>query len=227
MQTGQDGLSHRLEALIEKLPEEKRTPLRELLLSLLEPTQKLQAHRDSLERLEEKYLLALKEDERDQNVVNFRRVEIPETVPKPQRRWRLKSPCLIEAATYGELFRMAFELHLRSARSIFLSWHDIDPGSRQKPEVILELVSCTIFIPDITRVSIFEQQSLLNVLRTKAEEKPMLMAGTHAPFSDLQTLAMLDKEFLSEISQAYLKLTKPVAQYKREGLIRYFLESLS
>ena len=70
MRTGQDGLSHRLEALIEKLPEEKRTPLRELLLNLLEPAL---AQRDSLARLEEKYLLALKEDERDEKVVNIRR----------------------------------------------------------------------------------------------------------------------------------------------------------
>jgi hypothetical protein len=224
MRTSQDGLSHRLEALLEKMPEEKRTPLRELLLNLLEPAQ---AHRDSLARLEEKYLLALKEDQRDENVVNFRRVEVPESVPPPKRRWALKAPCLIESPTYGELFRMAFELHLKSARSIFLSWHDIDPGSRQKPEVLLELVSCTIFIPDITRISLFEQESLLKVLLSPADEKPLVMAGTHVPFSDLQTLSMMNKDFLNEVSQAYLKLTKPVAQYKREGLIRYFLESLS
>ena len=226
MQTGQDGLSHRLEALLEKLPEEKRTPLRELLLSLLEPTQKMQAHRDSLARLEERYLVALKED---QNVVNFRRVEKPDiqTLPKTQRRWLLKSPCLIESHSYGELFRMAFELHLRSARSIFLSWQDIDPGSRQKPKVILELISCTIFIPDITKISTYEQESILRVLQASADDKPMIMAGTHSPYADLQANSSLNKDFLNEISHAYLKLTKPVAQYKREGLIRYFLESLS
>jgi|GEM_PF-1566415 len=225
MQTGQDGLSHRLEALIEKLPEEKRTPLRELLLSLLEPAQKMRDHRDSLERLEEKYLVALKED---QNVVNFRPLpHKPEAIPKTQRRWSLKQPCLIEAATYGELFRMAFELHLKSARSIFLSWHDIDPGSRQKPHVLMELVSCTIFIPDIARISEFEQASILRVLRTPVDDKPLFMAGTHVPYSDLQANSAMNKELLSAISQAYLKLTKPVAQYKREGLIRYFLESLS
>lgn len=227
MRTTQDGLSHRLEALIEKLPEEKRTPLRELLLSLLEPAQKMQTHRDSLERLEEKYLLALKEDEKDQTVVNFRRIDKQESIPKTQRRWLLKSPCLIEAASYGELFRMAFELHLRSARSIFLSWHDIDPGSRQKPHVLLELTACTIFIPDVTRISAFEQNAILSVLRAVADEKPLFMVGTHAPYAELQTLSSLNKDFLNEISHAYLKLTKPVAQYKREGLIRYFLESLS
>lgn len=225
MQIGHDGLSHRLEALIEKLPEEKRTPLRELLLSLLEPAQKMRAHRDSLERLEEKYLLALKED---QNILNFRPVpQKSDILPKTQRRWLLKQPCLIEAASHGELFRMAFELHLRSARGIFLSWHDIDPGGRQKPNVLLELISCTIFIPDISRISNYEQDSILRVLRDPAEEKPLFMAGTHVPYAELQALSSLNKELLSEISQAYLKLTKPVAQYKREGLIRYFLESLS
>ncbi len=45
--------------LIEKLPEEKRSPLRELLQSLLEPALKMQVQRDSLERLEQKYVLAL------------------------------------------------------------------------------------------------------------------------------------------------------------------------
>lgn len=224
MRTGHDGLSHRLEALIEKLPEEKQTPLRELLLSLLDPAQKMQSQRDSLERLEEKYLIALKED---QNVVNFRRLDKPEAIPKTQKRWPLKLPCLIEAASYGELFRMAFELHLKSARSIFLSWHDIDPGSRQKPQVLLELTSCTIFVPDITKVNMYEQASMLKVLKSPALDKPLLMVGTHLPYAELQALSSLNKDFLDTVSHAYLKLTKPVAQYKREGLIRYFLESLS
>ena len=224
MRTNPDGLSHRLEALIEKLPEEKRTPLRELLISLLEPTRKLQSHRDSLVRLEEKYLLALKED---QNVLNFRRIENTDHEPvRSERRWPLKAPCLIETSSAGELFRMAFELHLRSNRSIFLSWHDLDAASRQKPKVLLELTSCTLFIPDFAKVSSYEQACILRVLLDEATEKPLFMAGTQIPYSELQATSSLSKQLLEEISQAYLKLTKPVAQYKREGLIRYFLESL-
>jgi hypothetical protein len=154
MRTNQDGLSHRLEALIEKLPEERRTPLRELLLSLLEP----KAHRDSLIRLEEKYLLALKEDE---NVINFRRPETHDEPTRKERRWKIKAPCLIEAHSPGELFRMAFELHMRSNRGIFLSWHDLDAASRQKPQVLLELTSCSSsqLIINSSRIVFFRSQN--------------------------------------------------------------------
>ena len=163
------------------------------------------------------------------NVIDLHRGGRPgiAELPRAERRWSLKIPCLIEADSHGELFRMAFELHLKSSHSIFLSWRDIDLDSRQKPQVLLELTGCTIFIPDITDLPVGEQQTLLQVLQSTNGEKPHFMAGTYVPYADLQKISTLDKQLLETISQAYLKLTKPVAQYRREGLIRYFLESLS
>jgi hypothetical protein len=230
MQSRPHGLSSRIEAMLEKLPAEKQSPLRELLEALLEPAQTLQTHRDSLKRLEDKYLLALQED--SAKVVNFK---VPEKNggQKPSmplvgdRRWLLKVPCLIESTSYGELFRMAFELHMRSARTIFLSWRDLDPRGRMNPLSLLELPSATIFVPDVTNLHLAEQSSILSVIRHLGEDKPHFMAGTYVPYSELSNLASLNREFLEAISQAYLKLTKSVSQYKREGLIRYFLESLS
>ena len=171
MESRPDGLSNRLEALIEKLPEEKRSPLRELLQSLLEPALKMQEQRDSLERLEQKYMLALEEDS---NVLSFKQPagKAENWAPKNERRWNLKVPCVIEAASSPEIFRMAFELHLKSSKSIFLSWHDIEPSGRQNAQTLLELNACTIFIPDIMSVQQPEQVALLKVLRDPSAEKP-------------------------------------------------------
>ena len=211
MQAGPDGLSHRLERLIEKLPEQKKTVVRELLVSLLEPVQRMQIERDSLERLEEKYLLALKDE--DSNVLEIRPIDKIDTttLPRRERRWHLKAPCLIEASTFGEIFRMAFELHLRSSRSIFLSWHDIDPSSRHNSRTLLEMTSCTIFIPEVTRLPLSEQRTLLAVLQADSDDKPHLMAGTFSNYSELQNQSHLDREFLETVSQAYLKLTMPLS----------------
>jgi hypothetical protein len=227
MQVRPNGLSERLEALIAKLPEEKRSSLRELLSSLLEPADKLQEQRDSLERLEHKYVLALEEDSK--NVLGFRRIEKlePQLPLKSDRRWALRVPCLIEAASFGEIFRMAFELHLRSSKSIFLSWQDIDPLGRKHSETLLELHTCTIFIPEVTALSNEEQTAVLEVLRYAGSDRPHIMAGTQLPYAELLRAGSLQSDVIEALSEAYLKLTKPVSEYKREGLIRYFLESLS
>lgn len=225
MEIRPDGLSRRLEILIEKLPEEKRSHLRELLQSLLEPTVKMQVQRDSLERLEEKYVLAL---EQDSNILDFRppseRAE--NQVPKFERRWNLKVPCIIEATSDAEIFRMAFELHIKGSKSIFLSWHDIDPAGRQNPQTLLELAGCTIFIPNVADLQAPERAAILRVLRQEAADKPHIMAGTRVSYSELIRVSGEHSEFIDALSQAYLKLTKPVHTYKREGLMRYFLESL-
>jgi hypothetical protein len=226
MRASQDALSRRLEALIEKLPEQKRSPLRELLNSLLDRAHSLEAEHDSLARLEEKYLLALKED--SSNIINFRQPsEKIETPARQERRWDLKVPCLIEAASQGEIFRMAFELHLRSTKNMFLPWRDIDPAARQNSRTLLELSSSTLFISDVTDLPAVEQATILAALRDPNVEKPHFVGGTHSPYADLLSFRGLERDFLDAMSQAYLKLTKPVTQYKREGLIRYFLESLS
>jgi hypothetical protein len=238
MRTRHEGLSQRLEALIEKLPANKQASLRELLLDLLEPMQRLQIQRDGLRKLEEKYLVALEEDSK---VVEIHSSEPKAERPTPvqrmgERRWFLKTPSLIESPNPGESFRLAFELHMRSSRSIFLSWRDLDPAARLNPIPLLELSGATIFVSDITTLNLGEQRTILAVIRkgnqlrdaAKAHpETPHIMAATRLPFSELQRLSSLDHEFLDGISEAYLKLTKPVATYKREGLIRYFLESLS
>jgi hypothetical protein len=172
MQQRPHGLSSRIEAMLEKLPADKQSPLRELLETLLEPAQTMQSHSDSLKRLEDKYLLALQED--STKIVNFRPPEkIGMPVPAARdRRWILKVPCLIESTSYGELFRMAFELHMRSARTIFLSWRDLDPGGRMNPLSLLELQSATIFVPDVTNLQLAEQSSILSVIRHLGEDKP-------------------------------------------------------
>lgn len=220
-----ESLSGRLESLLEKMPEPRRQSLRELIESLLEPSARL----ESLKRLEEKYILALQDET---NIVSFSPVRgrneqtnAQTTVSKP-RRYHLKVPCLIESASIGDTFRMAFELHLHSSRNVFLSWRDIDPSARSKPDVLKELVACTIFIPDITAVPLTEQKAILDVIRDEDLDKPHFIGGTVCSYLELKSTSEMLDGFVDTMSQAFLKVTKPVSHYKKEGLIRFFIESL-
>jgi hypothetical protein len=217
-----ESLTGRLEALIEKMPETKRSTLRELIQSLLEPS----IHLASLKRLEDKYILALQEEQ--DKVLSIQAANRRSGPSRPAaRRFPLRVPCLIEAQSHGEIFRLAFELHLRSSKSVFLSWRDIDPSSRSKNRSIKELTACTIFIPDVTLVPLTEQKAIADVIADEEEEKPHFMGGTTMTYPRLKQTPGLLEEFIDGMSQAYLKVTKPVSHYKQEGLIRYFIESLT
>lgn len=147
-------------------------------------------------------------------------------LPK-DNRWILKLDCLIESPSQFEIAKMARELHDHSQRMVFIEISDLTEQQRCFPDDFSRLGAITVFVPDIFSLTRNEQFSLSQVLRTDATHRPLLMVGTRMPYGDLKEQSRINQDFLSLISRAYLKLTKPVAHYKSEGLFRYFLDSLT
>lgn len=217
-----DGLSGKLESLIAKFPPERQDEMRELFLGLLEPFQEMQVRRDALKRMEEKYLLAL---EKNHNVLSLKPGVIP-LPPRFQRRWNIRIPALVESNDPTEVYKLALEIHTRSSRHVFLSWPDLAAGARLNSVSLMELTSSTLFIPNVTKLSLLEQHAIMAVIKNEQQSKPFFIAATMMPYGNLKKSSVLDSAFLNAIAGAYFKLTKPVSQYCRDGMIRYFLESL-
>ena len=57
--------------------------------------------------------------------------------------------------------------------------------------------------------------------------RPLVMAGTTVSYSELLTAENIDRDLLTQLARAYIKLTRPFSEYKQQGLIHYFLDTLS
>lgn len=143
------------------------------------------------------------------------------------RRWVLKQDCLIESANVADIHKMALELHSHSQRYAFLDYHDLDKTVRMNLSELKQLGEVSLFIPNILQLDKAEQEVLRQLLNSDSENRPLLMAGACMTYSELRTEPAIDLPFLLLLSRAYIKLTKPFSDYKEQGLIHYFLDSLA
>jgi hypothetical protein len=160
------------------------------------------------------------------NVIPMRRRESPQGHAAGPR-WTIRRDCLVEAKSIGEAHKMATELHAHSFRYAFLEFRDLDSKQRQWIPDLLGLGCLTIFVPDLLQLSLHEQKVLLELTGFNSENRPLLMVGTTLPYAELRSTPGVHLDFLAEISRVYIKLTRPFQEYKDQGLIHYFLDSLS
>jgi len=166
--------------------------------------------------------------EMPENVIPFRRTPtVPARTPVNDQRYILKLDCLIEAKYLSEIHKMATELHTQSSRYAFLDIRDLDPAARTRLPDLLSLGAVNLFVPDVLHLSMREQEVLKDLMWIDSQQRPLLMVGTTMPYSDLRSVAGVHLEFLALLSRAYIKLTKPFQEYKRQNLIHYFLDSLA
>jgi hypothetical protein len=164
----------------------------------------------------------------DSNVIPFRRIRrFDNDAMDENKRWLLRLDCLIESTSASDIHKMALELHLHSRRFAFLEFGDLDPHKRISSQDLLAMGAITVFIPNILEVSKEEQLALNDLMQVNGINRPLLMVGTPVAFSELKHEATVDGDFLASVSLAYIKLTKPFREYKEQGLIRFFLDSLS
>jgi hypothetical protein len=164
------------------------------------------------------------------NVIPLRRAGSAQTRPfrsVGDKRWQLRLDCLIESQNVSEIHKMAFEMHSQSARYAFLEFHDLERGCRLNLSELLRLGTVSLFVPSILDLSLAEQHVLRQLMQHRTLERPLLMVGAQMAYSELRGEAAIDLEFLVLLSRAYIKLTRPFKEYKDQGLIHYFLDSIS
>jgi hypothetical protein len=188
----------------------------------------LEVRRDGLIRLEERLQAAM--SELPSNVIPLRR---PTGAPFKgissirDKRWMLKLDCLIESPDPDDIQKMALELHSQSQRVGFLEYSNLDRTTRLNLSEMLQLGSVTLFIPNILDLFLDEQRVLVEIVQQNSAFRPLLMVGAPIPYSELRSDPQINLELLALLSRAYIKLSRPFAEYKEQGLIHYFLDSLS
>lgn len=208
------------------LSESDRLEVHDSFKTILGTMERMRERCDDLARLQNKIHAQL--EELPSNVIPFSRARSRNMpVEAPRKRWTLKMDCLIEGTDSLEIHKMALELHSQSSRYAFLDYSEIDSKKRLVPSELLEMGAVTLFIPNILELSRYEQQVLRHIVDQDTLNRPLLMVGSLLPYSQLRGEPNVDSEFLALLSRAYIKLTRPFQEYKEQGLIKYFLDSLS
>lgn len=179
--------------------------------------------------LEARYRAAL--EDLPSNVIPLRR-PTPPASPRVffsarDRRWILKQDCLIESLSNEDIQKMALELHSNSQRVAFVHYQDLERNIRLNLSELINVGEVSLFVPSILDLSKEEQEILRAMIELDPDERPLIMAGANLTYSELRTEPAIDLKFLLLLSRAYIKLTRPFAEYKEQGLIHYFLDSLA
>lgn len=211
------------------LAKERTISVREALEGLLSSAKDMESNRDSLDRLQAR--IGTIQEELPSNVIPMRapsRIQRPSAFSKiDDKRWILRLDCLIESKYVSEIHKMAMELHSQSRRYAFIEFRDIDKKSRHSLPDLLAMGAISIFVPCILDLHLEEQKLLRELMEIESLQRPLLMVGSTLPFSELRGESGVNMDFLNQLSRAYIKLTRPFAEYKEQGLIHYFLDSLS
>jgi hypothetical protein len=211
------------------LAKERTVSVREALEGLLLSAKEMESNRDSLDHLQAR--LGTIQEGLPSNVIQMRvprRIQQPSAYSKvDDKRWILRLDCLIESKYVSEIHKMAMELHSQSRRYAFIEFRDIDKKSRHSLPDLLAMGAISLFVPCILDLHLEEQKLLRELMEVESLQRPLLMVGSTLPYSQLRGESGVDMDFLNQLSRAYIKLTRPFTEYKEQGLIHYFLDSLS
>lgn len=141
-----------------------------------------------------------------------------------EKRSSVDTPCLIEGLDAKERKKLAFELHSRSTKSIFIDLGEVPSLLKSS---LNDLENLTLFIPYVENLSSHEQEKISHLLRQ--EEKPLILGATQKSYAQLKSDGKTDGSdvFLNLLAQAHFKLQRPVKEYLELGFFKLFLESLS
>ena len=211
------------------LPEKTQSEISAAFHGLLGGLDVMEKRAHDLSVLEAKYRTAL--EDLPSNVIPLRR---PAPAPRPRvfysardRRWILKQDCLIESKSADDIQKMALELHSHSQRVAFVHYNDLEQNVRLNLSELINVGEVTLFVPNIVELKKPEQEVLRKMIETDPDERPLVIAGANMNYSELRTEPAIDLQFLLLLSRAYIKLTRPFSEYKEQGLIHYFLDSLA
>ncbi len=227
LQTTLERLKSHFERSSGKFTAEKQDELKRAFESLQFSADLLEGERDAVARMGQN--LERIDEEMPSNIIPFRRQQTPAVKGfsrTTDRRWILRIDCLIESLYISEIHKMAMELHSHSRRYAFVEFRDIQKESRSDADELMKLGGISLFVPSILDLTPAEQCALLQITSKDTIHRPLLMVGSSLPYSELRCEAGVNADLLACLARAYIKLTRPFHEYKEQGLIQYFLDSL-
>ncbi|MCB0366041.1 MAG: hypothetical protein KDD43_06255 [Bdellovibrionales bacterium] len=156
-----------------------------------------------------------------------RLLDFESLIPRPRKAFSI--PCLIEAQSYGDIHKMAVEIHGISGRQIFVHWDDLSSEAKQNTSLLDELTDTTIFIPDVTSLEDEQRITLIDWLSgPRTKDSPQVIAGTLTPYAELVAIDNeVQRVLLRRLSVANLKMDKDFQHYLDYGVIEFFYDSLT
>lgn len=213
------------------LSAELRQEMTEMCESLLGGLESLENKREQLERMQAQLEQALNGSTPDNVISLRRRTSLAPSTSRlgsvPTRRFSLKRDCLMEGPNVDDLHKMATEIHEQGRRIAFINYSTLEIHQRQSISQLLGLGPITLYVPNILQLSLYEQEILRHVILQETAQRPLLMVGSPLSYSDLRGDERVDVNLLALLAKTYVKLTRPFSEYRDQGLIHYFLDSLS
>ncbi len=208
------------------LTEQHRQEITETFKTIIGAVENMRTQNEELSRLEN--LIKATIEELPSNVIPIHRSRknLPARAAA-SKRWILRLDCLIESEKPMEAHKLAVELYAQSARYAFIDYNDLDAKKRLIPSELLEMGAVSLFVPDILMLTRSEQQVLRHIAEQDTLNRPLLLVASPIAYSLLRLNERIDKNFLALLSRTYIKMTRPFSEYKEQGLIQYFLDSLS
>ncbi len=181
------------------------------------------SHIEGLLRQEETLKLALNPKS---NLVPFpnrnERSQITPRIKIFEKRFVVNTPCLIEGSTAFDRKKLAFEIHSRTSRSIFIDLNEVQSLWNSN---LLGLEDATVFTPNVEALNDSQQDQLIESL--SSTQPPLIIAATDLGYGELKSRETIKSELLNILSQAHFRLQRPVKEYLELGFFKLFLESLS
>ena len=123
----------------------------------------------------------------------------------PAAKRVFKRDCLIECPDVRETHKLAFELHARGSRFAFIPFADLEPKTRVCFTSLLNLGPVTLFVPDLLALTMPEQAALHTLVDFYFEIRPLVIAGTRRPLSELRAHPGVDPGLLEILARSHLR----------------------
>lgn len=136
-------------------------------------------------------------------------------------------PCLIESKNPDDSLGMALEIHESSSRGTFLRIDQLANSVFTQNE-LSALNEVTLYIPEVSSLTLDQQRGLYQLLiaRPESDKGPYVLSATTLPYPKLRHHPDLNKDLLSRLSTSFLRLARPLSEYRKEGTICFFIDTL-
>ncbi len=146
---------------------------------------------------------------------------------EPESKIYFAVSCFIDGKDAEECRKLAFEMHVVSHRMAFLPFTDLHEEVRSKPENLVDMGAITIFIPDVTELTVSEQKGLLEYFKgARSNETPHIMSASSISYAELLKSRVVSTELLEWLGLSVIQMNKPFRTYMNDGLIPFLYHSL-
>jgi hypothetical protein len=146
-----------------------------------------------------------------------------------QNKVKLNVPTITFIQSINQLdgYKMALEIHEKSASMAFLRYDEQNHASRKELLTNEDIGELTIYIPELKKLSASEQEHIYNFQDKYRDTKAHFVFTTTHPIKHLVELGIGYMPLLENYRSSFIYMDKPFDYYKRNNyLYLFFLNSL-